>query len=99
MADELREQDRLLPIANVSRIMKRCVPAAAKIAQPAKDLLQESVSEFISFITSEAVETCVHDKRKTVTDEDFIQAAQRLGYAHMVPHLEEVMRRQKAGTK
>lgn len=33
----LREQDRLLPIANVARIMKQAVPPNAKIAKDAKD--------------------------------------------------------------
>jgi histone H3/H4 len=49
----VREQDRFLPIANISRIMKRALPANAKIAKDAKETVQECVSEFISFITSE----------------------------------------------
>ncbi|KAI5987938.1 histone-fold-containing protein [Pisolithus marmoratus] len=53
---EYREQDRFLPIANVSRIMKQSVPPTAKIAKDAKECVQECVSEFISFITSEAAE-------------------------------------------
>lgn len=48
-----REQDRFLPIANISRIMKKALPANAKIAKDAKEMVQECVSEFISFITSE----------------------------------------------
>jgi nuclear transcription Y subunit beta len=51
----LREQDRYLPIANISRIMKKALPANAKIAKDAKETVQECVSEFISFITSEYV--------------------------------------------
>jgi len=51
--NEIREQDRLLPIANVARIMKQAVPSNAKIAKDAKETVQECVSEFISFITSE----------------------------------------------
>ena len=47
------EQDRFLPIANISRIMKKALPANAKIAKDAKETVQECVSEFISFITSE----------------------------------------------
>ena len=46
-------QDRFLPIANISRIMKKALPANAKIAKDAKETVQECVSEFISFITSE----------------------------------------------
>lgn len=48
-----REQDRFLPIANISRIMKKGLPANGKIAKDAKETVQECVSEFISFITSE----------------------------------------------
>ncbi|KAK9709922.1 transcriptional activator hap3 [Basidiobolus ranarum] len=51
--EDIREQDRLLPIANVARIMKRSLPDNAKIAKEAKETIQECVSEFISFITSE----------------------------------------------
>ena len=50
-----REQDRYLPIANISRIMKRILPPNAKVAKETKDVVQECVSEFISFITSECV--------------------------------------------
>ena len=48
-----REQDRFLPIANISRIMKKALPTNAKIAKDAKETVQECVSEFISFVTSE----------------------------------------------
>ena len=50
---QVREQDRFLPIANISRIMKKALPGNAKIAKDAKETVQECVSEFISFITSE----------------------------------------------
>jgi nuclear transcription Y subunit beta len=51
----VREQDRFLPIANISRIMKKAIPANGKIAKDAKETVQECVSEFISFITIEWV--------------------------------------------
>lgn len=51
----VREQDRFLPIANISRIMKKGLPQNGKIAKDAKETVQECVSEFISFITSEYV--------------------------------------------
>lgn len=51
---DAREQDRFLPIANIARIMKKALPANAKVAKDAKETVQECVSEFISFITSEA---------------------------------------------
>lgn len=36
----LKEQDLLLPIANVSRIMKQAVPTNAKISKEAKDTVK-----------------------------------------------------------
>jgi nuclear transcription Y subunit beta len=39
--------------APVARIMKLALPDNAKIAKEAKECMQECVSEFISFITSE----------------------------------------------
>src|ERR1700755_725210 len=42
--------------APVARIMKSALPENAKIAKEAKECMQECVSEFISFITSEG--TC-----------------------------------------
>jgi len=77
---EYREQDRFLPIANVSRIMKSAVPPTAKIAKDAKECVQECVSEFISFITSEAAERCGVEKRKTIGGEDILWALGSLGF-------------------
>ncbi|ORX86706.1 histone-fold-containing protein [Basidiobolus meristosporus CBS 931.73] len=78
--DDIREQDRLLPIANVARIMKRSLPDNAKIAKEAKETIQECVSEFISFITSEASDRCIQEKRKTINGEDILWAMQSLGF-------------------
>ncbi|KAF7289710.1 CBFD-NFYB-HMF domain-containing protein [Mycena indigotica] len=77
---EYREQDRFLPIANVSRIMKAAVPPATKIGKDAKECVQECVSEFISFITSEAAERSLSEKRKTIGGEDILYAMSALGF-------------------
>uniref|UniRef100_A0ACD5ZU22 Uncharacterized protein n=1 Tax=Avena sativa TaxID=4498 RepID=A0ACD5ZU22_AVESA len=76
----VREQDRLMPIANVIRIMRRVLPPHAKISDDAKELIQECVSEFISFVTGEANERCHAEHRKTVTAEDVVWAMDRLGF-------------------
>lgn len=52
---EVKEQDGWLPIANVARIMKNALPQNAKFTKEAKECMQECVSEFISFITSEGM--------------------------------------------
>lgn len=45
--------------APVARIMKMALPENAKIAKEAKECMQECVSEFISFITSEGTYRCL----------------------------------------
>ncbi|TRY99715.1 hypothetical protein DNTS_025931, partial [Danionella cerebrum] len=50
------------------------------IAKDAKECVQECVSEFISFITSEASERCHQEKRKTINGEDILFAMSTLGF-------------------
>ncbi|KAI3675816.1 hypothetical protein L1987_85412 [Smallanthus sonchifolius] len=80
----LREQDRFLPIANVSRIMKKAVLANGKISKEAKETVQECVSEFVSFITGEAADKCLREKRKTINGDDLLWAMTTLGFEDYV---------------
>jgi nuclear transcription Y subunit beta len=84
---EPREQDRFLPIANVARIMKRVVPDGAKVNKDAKEAVQESVSEFISFVTSEAIDKCQQEKRKTINGDDILWAMGTLGFDRYIEPL------------
>ena len=77
---ELREQDRWLPINNVARLMKNTLPSSAKVSKEAKECMQECVSEFISFVTSEASDRCAADKRKTINGEDILISLHALGF-------------------
>ncbi|KAK3211878.1 hypothetical protein Dsin_016584 [Dipteronia sinensis] len=79
-----KEQDRFLPIANVSRIMKKSLPANAKISKEAKETVQECVSEFISFVTGEASDKCQREKRKTINGDDLLWAMTTLGFENYV---------------
>ena len=80
-------QDRFLPIANVARIMKKAIPNNGKISKEAKECAQECVSEFISFITSEASDRCSQEKRKTINGEDILYAMSTLGFDNYVEPL------------
>ncbi|EKM49083.1 uncharacterized protein PHACADRAFT_265845 [Phanerochaete carnosa HHB-10118-sp] len=60
--------------------MKASVPGTAKISKEAKECVQECVSEFISFITSEAAEKCQMEKRKTIGGEETLWAMLTLGF-------------------
>ncbi|GFP93458.1 nuclear transcription factor y subunit b-6 [Phtheirospermum japonicum] len=69
-----------MPIANVIRIMRKTLPPHAKISDDAKETIQECVSEYISFITSEANDRCQREQRKTITAEDVLWAMSKLGF-------------------
>ncbi|PIN26996.1 hypothetical protein CDL12_00244 [Handroanthus impetiginosus] len=73
------EHDKLLPIANVGRIMKQILPPHAKISKEAKERMQECASEFISFITSEASDRCHKENRKTLNGDDICWALCSVG--------------------
>ncbi|KAH8305532.1 hypothetical protein KR018_008904 [Drosophila ironensis] len=83
----LREQDRFLPICNIIKIMKVPVPQNGKIAKDARECIQECVSEFISFISSEAIERSVAENRKTVNGDDLLVAFSNLGFDNYVEPL------------
>uniref|UniRef100_A0AB38ZMJ8 NF-YB6 n=1 Tax=Helianthus tuberosus TaxID=4233 RepID=A0AB38ZMJ8_HELTU len=74
------EHDKMLPIANVGRIMKQILPPTAKISKQAKETMQECASEFIAFVTGEATEKCRRDNRKTVNGDDLCWALASLGF-------------------
>merc|ERR1719445_1038057 len=96
---ELREQDRFLPIANVARIMKKGIPSQGKIAKDARECVQECVSEFISFITSEASDRCQAEKRKTINGEDILFAMSTLGFDNYVEPLKLYLQKYRESMK
>lgn len=88
-----------LPIANISRIMKTALPDNAKIAKDAKECVQECVTEFIAFITSEASEKCHQEKRKTVNGEDIIFAMTSLGFENYAEVLKVYLTKYRQSNK
>lgn len=95
----IKEQDRLLPIANISRIMKCALPDNAKIAKDAKETVQECVSEFVMFVTSEASDRCQQEKRKTINGEDLLWAMQSLGFDNYIEPLRIYLSKYRESTK
>ncbi|XP_061390749.1 uncharacterized protein LOC133326090 [Musca vetustissima] len=95
----LREQDRFLPICNIIKIMKIPVPENGKIAKDARECIQECVSEFISFITSEAIERSMSENRKTVNGDDLLYAFATLGFDNYVEPLGVYLHKFREATK
>ncbi|KAL3848657.1 hypothetical protein ACJIZ3_010539 [Penstemon smallii] len=60
--------------------MRRALPPNAKISNDAKEAVQHCVTEFISFITSEAIQKCQHEGRRIIKPEDVISAMEELGF-------------------
>ncbi|KAL6613849.1 hypothetical protein ACP70R_036119 [Stipagrostis hirtigluma subsp. patula] len=73
------QDNNLLPIANVGRIMKDVLPPQAKISKRAKETIQECATEFVGFVTGEASERCRRERRKTINGDDICHAMRSLG--------------------
>ena len=84
----INEYDNYLPLANIGRIIKNNLPKDVKLSKSSKETFQECVSEFISFITSEANDKCNIEKRKIIKGEDIIYALNNLGFEKYCPILE-----------
>ncbi len=79
--------------------MKKAIPERGKIAKEAKECVQECVSEFISFITSEAAERCSLEKRKTINGEDILFAMSNLGFDNYVEPLKIYLQKYRESVK
>ncbi|CAG0893033.1 unnamed protein product [Darwinula stevensoni] len=69
------------------------------IAKDARECVQECVSEFISFITSEASDRCHQEKRKTINGEDILFAMSTLGFDNYVEPLKLYLQKYREAMK
>ena len=87
-AIEFKEADRLLPMNNVTRIMRQSLPDGVKISSEVKDRMLEATSELIGFLTNNAVEEyMLPSKRKTLSQDDLIKSLIQLDLNIFVPAL------------
>lgn len=82
----------------ISEAIKNCF-YHLQIAKEARECIQECVSEFISFITSEASERCQNEKRKTINGEDILYAMCTLGFDNYVDPLTLYLHKYRETTK
>ncbi|KAJ3676177.1 hypothetical protein LUZ60_003589 [Juncus effusus] len=87
------QEEQLLPIANVGKIMKLSLPSHAKISKSAKEIMQECASEFIGFVTGEAADKCHKEKRKTINGEDICNALEVLGLDNYAEAMKRYLQR------
>lgn len=86
----LKATDRELPLAVVSKIMKKPVPSVAKLSKDSKELMQKCSSEFIAIITCRAKEICDAEARKTITGDDLIRAMDDLDMPYYCEYTKKV---------
>ena len=87
--EPLREQERLLPMANVAKLMAKQLPPTAKISREAKVLMQEMASEFICFIAAEASDLSLQANQHAITPDQIIESLDKLDFSIFVPCMEE----------
>lgn len=91
--------ERLVPIANVTRIMKKALPNASnKSSKEAREAMQACVSEFIAYVTKEASAKATEEKRRTITGTDIVWALDNLGFSYSTP-LHDYLTRYRAAHK
>jgi nuclear transcription Y subunit beta len=79
--------------------MKEALPKDAKISKEARETVQECVSEYISFITSEACDRCRGGNRKTINGDDLLFALNQLGFEHYIGNLQAYYSKYKEAQK
>jgi len=67
----------------------------AKISKEAKETIQECLTEFILFLTSEAWELCEQNERKTLLGTDLITAMDQLDFGHYTIILNKLQQKVK----
>jgi histone H3/H4 len=78
--DHIPIDDYHIPIANIAKIVKKALPPDADISYEAMMAIQHSLTEFVSFITSEAAFHSMDDKRKTLNGEHIVHALDDIGF-------------------
>ncbi|KAK4360449.1 hypothetical protein RND71_019401 [Anisodus tanguticus] len=79
-----RLQDLHLPVANVTRIMRRKLPQHARVTDNTKEAVQKLMTRYIHNITKKANERCKREQRRTVTAEDVLWAMNKIGLTNYV---------------
>jgi histone H3/H4 len=73
-------QEAVLPIATIDGLMRQWIPADARVSSESKELMRKCVVELIAFVTSEACDLAREEQRTTLTGDDIVRAARKLGF-------------------
>ncbi|XP_054778123.1 transcriptional activator hap3-like [Prosopis cineraria] len=84
---------RTFSIQTIGKIMKKVLPQKARITTEVKETIEQCLTEFVAFITSEAAEKCNNDNRFMLTGDDIVWALARLGFDNYVEPLQIYLHR------
>eukprot|EP01134_Creolimax_fragrantissima_P001280 CFRG1280T1 len=84
--------DRDLPAASITRVVKESLPEGAAVAKDAKLALMKAATQFIIHATTYANEETIRNKRKTISGLDVINAMDELEFQDFKGILEDSLR-------
>lgn len=87
----LREQDRLLPLANVARLSSMCLGKDPKVSRESKLIMQELLTEHLCFNTSEAHDVSIRACHKAILVEDILKSFEDLDLGSFTPAMKHGM--------
>ena len=85
-----RQYRIFMPYRNIDHIMRSVLPRDFKVQQETKELMQVILTEFVLFITTDAIERVKENNRVAVQGGDVLEALEALGYGHYTPVLREL---------
>ena len=96
-APPLREQDRLMPLSIVAKLMAKELPRNAKITRESKEAMQEMVSEIMLFISAEAMDISLAAGDRAMHVDSLAAACRALDLAEIADVLAASTRTSGAG--
>jgi len=82
-----------MPITNVTKIMRKFLPNNAKISDGAKEMIQQSATNYITFVTKKAKEKCQSEYRKIMNADDLLWAIENVGFDQYIGPLSTFLQR------
>jgi len=82
-----------MPITNVTKIMRKFLPNTAKVSDGAKEMIQQSATNYITHVTRKAKEKCQSEYRKIMNADDLLWAIENVGFDEYIGPLSTFLQR------
>jgi len=85
-----------MPITNLTKIMRKFLPSNAKVSDGTMEMIQQSATNYIIFVTKKAKEKCDSEYRKIMTPDDLLWAIENVGFDQYIGPLGTFLQRYRA---